>query len=99
MSQSTTVRMYVRVARNRHGRTAFKVDAKPTLDQRPLTLANGQEIHTVFFALDVKVPLELLDPKRSVPHVAVELDPEQVAELVVVEQADVPHPQPQEGTP
>jgi len=57
------VKIYLRVAKNTGGRTAFKVDARPTPDYRPLNKGQGTytetPLPTAAFAVVLDVPDEL----------------------------------------
>jgi hypothetical protein len=81
----TSIRAYVRVARKlRWKDSPFMVEASTTPNPRPLTQGTGRtvvQLHTLHFALELRLPEEILDPAKW-PTVTVEV---QTAEQIPIE--------------
>jgi len=59
-------KVYMRVARNTSPwrRTPFKVDASVNPNPRALQGSDGEQLHTLHFALELDIPEELLTPAK-----------------------------------
>lgn len=71
-------KVYMRLARNPHGRTPFKIAASPSPNHSPLTIGSSgyeRQLHTLQFVLALDVPDELLAP-AGWPVIEVSLEPE-----------------------
>lgn len=94
LTQHRTFTLYVRAAKHPRFKEGQRIEASMRPNQKPLTIGQGyaeQAVHTAFFKLDIKVPVEMLRPD-SIPTFEVEIDPEDVTTITPTVEVEAVRP-------